>query len=946
MHTIKSYIHNILTFRGQKACWLLVALTCWLGWPAPGAARNIFGYTEEHPLVVVSDWDFQPFEFMDSEGRPSGYNIEVLDLILNRLEIPHRFVLQEWHVATGMFERREADLIHALSFAYKGRPYVQTHKYINYYSIRVARHASAEPLTSIRELAERDTLMLKKNDYAALRLQTIDDSLCVFHFTSPKDALTNIQHRRKGYFVWGEVPLERKVQELNLDSIVLDPIDIPAGELRIIGYDKELVDLIDDQYTRLEQAGDLQAIDDKWFHPERHHDDASPIAVIILAVLLVTGTVIFLLSRLMHTRVKKAVGRLTELNNMMHQALNMGEYTVLVYDIKTRHVVNRHGHLLPDTGMTIDQLIDRCPPEQREEFHQLIDRMSRGELDSWSLNRRWNAGSDEQPDWHDFDGMALLEREHGEPSHIVHVFKDVTRENAEERRNREMAERYLKLFDSNLVAISLYDSKGRLLDLNQKMRALCKFDSEGEHYFRDINLFGIPGIKDEMDPKSHEPFHVCRLTHIEEADMNIYVETKVCPIVDDNDQLTYYIVTARDITAERDMYLAQQRHGEEISHTHDAINSYEQQLRYLLEESKMFVWNYYVEDRIIEFTRTLRQPEHSETLDDYLGGITDDNRAQAIAVLHDAVMRGEPFAVIHHFNRTPLSSVPSWYSISGIPVKEKDGSIHRYFGLVRDVTDLMTAQQRLREETQRAEDSGRLKAAFLANMTHEIRTPLNAIVGFSDLLQMVDDSDQRLEMIRIISSNCDMLLRLINDILEASSMGQSLTIQPEQVNLPAVFDDICQTLQQRVQQPGVEFQKDNPADTYSAVLDKGRLQQLLTNFVTNAVKYTTQGHIRVGWRPQMRNEKGEMSNDGGGQEGLYFYCEDTGTGIPKEKQAAVFERFVKLNDFVQGTGLGLSICQNIVERCGGQIGVKSEGEGHGSTFWFWIPRNLSATASN
>ena len=236
----------------------------------------------------------------------------------------------------------------------------------------------------------------------------------------------------------------------------------------------------------------------------------------------------------------------------------------------------------------------------------------------------------------------------------------------------------------------------------------------------------------------------------------------------------------------------------------------------------------------------------------------------------------------------------------------------------------MEAQQRLKDETQRAEESGKMKAAFLANMTHEIRTPLNAIVGFSDLLPVVENHDERMEFIRIIRNNCDMLMRLINDILEASNVGQSLAIQPEEVDFAKVFDDICQTLQQRVDEAGVLFIKDNPYDTFPATLDKGRIQQVLTNFTTNAIKYTHEGHIKVGYREQ----------DGG----IYFYCEDTGAGIPKDKQAAVFERFVKLNDFVQGTGLGLSICKAIAECCNGKIGVTSEGEGHGSTFWLWIPK--------
>lgn len=169
-----------------------------------------------------------------------------------------------------------------------------------------------------------------------------------------------------------------------------------------------------------------------------------------------------------------------------------------------------------------------------------------------------------------------------------------------------------------------------------------------------------------------------------------------------------------------------------------------------------------------------------------------------------------------------------------------------------------------------------------------------------------------------------MLMRLINDIIEASNMNEGpLSIEAEDVDFALAFNDICQTLAQRVQEPGVEFIVDNPYTTFLTHLDKGRMQQVITNFTTNAVKYTQQGHIKVGYR----YENG----------GIYMYCEDTGAGIPKEKQASVFERFVKLNDYVQGTGLGLAICKSIADRCGGRIGISSEGLGKGSTFWIWIP---------
>ena len=122
-------------------------------------------------------------------------------------------------------------------------------------------------------------------------------------------------------------------------------------------------------------------------------------------------------------------------------------------------------------------------------------------------------------------------------------------------------------------------------------------------------------------------------------------------------------------------------------------------------------------------------------------------------------------------------------------------------------------------------------------------------------------------------------------------------------------------------------------------VDQRRIQQVITNFVTNAVKYTQQGHIKVGYKiiPSVSSVSGVFATGSSTPSTLYIYCEDTGSGIPKEKQATVFDRFVKLNDYVQGTGLGLSICKAIATRCGGEIGVDSEGEGHGSTFWFRIP---------
>ena len=895
-------------------------------------AQQIHEYTEEQPLVIVSDWEFPPYEFSNDKGEPDGYNIEVLNIILDRLNIPHRYVMQEWYMATETFERREADLIFALSFNYMKRPYVMTRNLLHFYRIVSVRRPEKKPLTKINLLGEEDTLIMKANDYAPIRiLMTNPHPPFTIEYHSPKDALTGVQRGTYDYFLWGEIPIQRKLKEFGLEDLATDITDIPPGELRLIGYDKELIDAIDDEYARLEQAGQLEKIYDKWFHPEREHNDASPIPIYIIVGAIIVGLISLLLSRLIRIRVQKTIDKRKDINNMMTQALSMGNYYVIEHDLRTHLAHNVYGNMLPPEGLTTEEFIERILPGQRDDIRDLIQKLTEG-LKIAEMKTQWNAGTAEKPEWRYLHGHAIVETEGGKPRYIVDSVKDVTHDIKEERNTRETGERYIKIFKTSLIAMSFYDANQKFIDANDQMRKLSGIDILGDDIYRQTRLENMPILQNDFSPESHDDFHVCQHFEIPQAGIDKYIEFRIYPVLD-NDQIIYYIITARDITNERLLYLEQRKHDIEMHKISDAANKFENQLQYLLEKSKMYVWRFGFEDKVIHLSRSLRKVEFSFSRDDYyIENINPDERDSNFGNLYQLMMKGQEFNTVYHFNKTPVSSEPSWLALSGIPVRDSEGNLTGYFGVVRNITELVSIQQKLKEETTRAEDSGRLKSVFLANMTHEIRTPLNAIVGFSDLLPVVDTQEERMEFIRIIRNNCDMLLRLINDILEASSMGQALAIKPAECDFAQVFNDICQTLAQRVQEPGVEFIKDNPYTTFRTTLDKGRVQQVLTNFTTNAVKYTHEGHIKVGYRQETRTIGNNQP-----QNGLYFYCEDTGAGIPKEKQASVFERFVKLNDFVQGTGLGLSICKAIAERCNGEIGLTSEGEGHGSTFWLWIP---------
>ena len=228
----------------------------------------------------------------------------------------------------------------------------------------------------------------------------------------------------------------------------------------------------------------------------------------------------------------------------------------------------------------------------------------------------------------------------------------------------------------------------------------------------------------------------------------------------------------------------------------------------------------------------------------------------------------------------------------------------------------------LRKAKDKAEESDRLKSAFLANMSHEIRTPLNAIVGFSNLLTMAEDEEERNEYINIISSNNELLLQLINDILDVAKIeAGTLEFIDSEIDINALLSDIEQS--SRLKAPeGVQISFVEKMPYCIIMSDKNRLAQIITNFINNAIKFTKEGSIRFGYRH--KDDK------------LLLYVRDTGCGIEPEKKDLVFNRFVKLNSFAQGTGLGLAICQMIVKKMGGEIGVESQ-LGKGSTFWFTLP---------
>ena len=651
--------------------------------------------------------------------------------------------------------------------------------------------------------------------------------------------------------------------------------------------------------------------------------------ITLLMVMMVTMVFIvtWAINRISILRIRKKSDQTKEISAIMQRTLDIGHNNVLKLDLRRRFAKNLHGDLIPKEGMSYEESINLIHPDDRSVYLEFIYDLYHGIKKTNECLLRWDiSGEEASGEWRYMRIKGVAEYRNSKQKESDTLFCTITDETAiqlEEQKDNEMTDKYRTMFEQSIIGLAFYDKDGNLLTANRKMREILKFQTEKDPYYYSHSIYDLPTFRNILDNRNVEDLYFCTKSIVIERGVNCYTELRVHPIYEENGELYYISFSIRDVTQERELYLQNKKNDMQIREANIEIQNYENQLQYLMDTCNLRFFRCNRNDRTCTFYKSISNVESKMTLEEVAEHFVDSPFRQG---LYDY----ENYFSVQRTDLTYMHPLfhdgkdMQWNFIDSVPFFDENGEMLGTYGVVRNVDELIKKQEMLKQETERANDSGRLKSVFMANMTHEIRTPLNSIVGFSDILPMLSTQEEKKEIIRVIMNNCDMLLRLINDILAISSLDSGgIHIETSRVDFAKSFDDICESLRERVQQPGVEFIKENPYKTFETVIDNGRVQQVITNFVTNAVKYTHQGHIKVGYHYE--------------NNGLYVYCEDTGEGIPKEAQSKIFDRFVKLNDFIQGTGLGLSICKAIADGHNGKIGVKSEGKDKGSTFWIMIP---------
>jgi len=617
------------------------------------------------------------------------------------------------------------------------------------------------------------------------------------------------------------------------------------------------------------------------------------------------------------TNMKETEFRTEESKKNLEMAMDASNMSSWVYDVHKKELSPLYGTPIVKAPMTLETLLENVHPQDRtplqQQFSQLVDK----EIQLGQITIRYYNEQEQQ--YRYYESRMRLSSEHLGKLLIIGTELDVTKKIQMAKEAQDLiAKRELAMRVSNIVH---WDFDVR----TQKFKA---YNDPINDYVSD-KLVTVEEYMNTIHPEDRSASYDAIQSMLSGSDITIDFTCRLQTKHDDSWQYNNIIGVPfeRDEEGNIIRFTGFRQNISKLHKLNEELEERNYKMQLTFKTVGMSYWDFDAPNRLFRaFNDPVNDfdPEKNITPEEYLNTAHPDDLDCIHKNLNHMIEGTDKDFNFKYRSKTKWDKDWQTWLVTGIQVeRNKKGRVIRYTGIKYNNTEWENVTRELKELKEKAELSDKLKSAFLANMSHEIRTPLNAIVGFSELMASCDDPDEKNEYLGIIQSNNELLLRLINDILDLSKIEAGiLERKREKFNMPKIANELYAMILQKITNPDIEFRLDNSGPDCCVFLDRNRLKQVWMNFLTNAVKCTKSGYIKMGYSIE--------------REGIRIYVEDSGVGIPKELQNRLFGRFQKLNEFAQGTGLGLAISKAIIEGAGGEIGCTSV-PGSGSTFWAWIP---------
>ncbi len=887
---------------------------------APSAAQpadSIRNYTEEHPLIYEDAWDLWPYSYLNEKGEPEGYNIDLMRMILDELKIPYKIKLKPTKEAREDLAAGRSDVMMNMRayFTKNIARYGKTTVNIFTQSLVIPKNMQ----TTIRDgedLKDYDVIV-HAGSFSHHYIEDHHWNKSIDASNDMQESIQKVSSKGQGIILWNTMSLKWLMRKYKTDNLKMVPIDLPYGEYKFMSNDSLLLAQLDSTYTLLNASDKLQPLLNKWFYPERQESGIPSWIWRLIVVFSVIALGIVVYYFIYKAREQRMTEHVRRSNRRLSLILSSSGISFWTYNVATRtfNIMNEKGE--PVKLFSSEEFARRYNPEVFRELSEALKKIVNMEEETVTLRNRATEESElYDNEVHDYlITLSVFNKDHnGRPTVILCSRNDVTDEVERQILTNNMMLRYQSIFNDAMVDMVYYDQDGYITDMNERARKTFHLDLE-KAIKEKANIQEFLKLR-ELNIQEFEYFHASIF-----VEKMIY-ELQLLPIFNEEHVKQCIYGTGRDITEVVSTYRGKQQAIKELQAANKNISNYIQNIDNVLTMGGIRIAKYDTTSHTLTIYNEINHAAYSLTQTRALSLVTEESKRKAQRMLNN--LDNHVDHTISADIKTTLrqrGGIPLFIQIHFVPIVGDDGRIREYFGMCRDISRIKAVEEKLAQETDRAQEVETVKNAFLRNMSYEIRTPLNAVVGFAELFEMEHSSEDEQVFIQEIKENSRQLLKLINDILFLSRLDAGMIeIKPKPVDFAAIFETRCQRIWGNDQVEGVNYITKNPYQRLVVEIDEMNFFIIIEKIITNALQHTTSGFVLARYE-----YIGDM---------LVVSIEDTGKGIKKETVEHIFERFV--TGASSGAGLGLSICRELITQMGGTVNLKSK-EGRGTTVWISLP---------
>lgn len=907
---------------------LLVACQLSFGLALAHPSDSTIVYNEKRPLVYEDAWDLWPYVFLNENGDPDGYNIDLLKMIFKELDIPYIIRLRPTLEAQRDLREHKSDLMLRMDadFARNNSSYGKT-------IVQIFTHSLVKPknkdvnATSGKELSNY-AVKVHEGSFSHHKLMENKWAKEIIPYDDMKAAIQHVSSENDGIILWNSMSLKWLMMKYHTDNLELVPFDFPYGEYKFFSNDHHLLAQLDSVYSNLRANDRLSAIQNKWFYPERRESGIPAWIWQLIKIVALLAVAVFCYYVFFKIRERNVTKKITKENERLKLVMKTSNVKFCIYTVATQHFLMMDSDGNTEHSYSLLEYSHRLDPSDFIVLSDALSKVIEEKAPTVTIQIKEYDENHENGSNYTVTLSVLRRDKRHKPSVIILSKSDTSLDQMRQEMTKETMLRYQSIFNSAMIDMVYYDADGYIEDMNNKAIQALNLDVNAIRKQR-IHLRDVLGVKD-LDVDKFKYFYATQVYYSKDDDrvLNkmlgrdlLCYELQVVPIRDKYGNRIGFFGSGRTVTESALAYKRLKENSRKLQAAKDEVTNYVHNFDYVLSEGGLSLARYHLDTHTLTIYSEVGRAKYSLTQTRALALTDHDYEKTTLHTLNKmdngqiGNIRAEIKTTIRRKDGTPL-----YLQVNFVPTYN-NGAIKEYFGLIRDISDIKAVEEKLAEESIRAQEVETVKNAFLHNMSHEIRTPLNTVVGFSELFEMEHSPEDETVFIDEIKNNSALLLKLINDILFLSRLDAGMiTISPQPIDFASIFAGRCSSVWDNHKVDGVEYIAQSPYKRLVIEIDEPNVSIIINNILTNAIQHTTSGSVLARY---------DYIADR-----LLISVEDTGCGIKKEDLDHIFGRFV--TGASNGVGLGLSICHELVESMGGKIEITST-EGKGTTVWFSIP---------